>query len=264
MSKLFSNQDYGRVTYKHTTLPIYVTDEFRFWRCVTFHNEFYGKTISDLHKGNLRSYNSANRYSKLFPNRKTSYWADSIDTARAEVKYHDHSNNLLTFFAYDDLTSTFPILPNEEPIIIIDGREIEFQKILLKIESEQELSKGERFIINEIDRQNSDCLVFESIRKENGLNYIFFEKGFNKLSIREVDLKLGDMQGKNNNYISCAVTSDYSPIIENYGKYFLPLAKIRMCEEYLTSNEYLDRNKLHREALERIKKFYLEADNDYE
>lgn len=241
MSELFANQDYGRKIYKHVTLPVYLTDEFRFYRCVSFKNDYYGKTVSELHNGNLRPCNLDNRYSILFPHKRTSYWSDSPQTARAELKYHNPGNNLLTFFAYDDATSSFPILSYDEPLIIIDGREIRFNDILLKIENKQSLTINEQEIINEIDKLSPDCLVFNSLRKKDGLNYIFFEKGFAKLSIREVKLRLGDMPGKNSSCIPCANTSDYAPIIESYGKCFLSLAKIRSCEDYLNSNEFKER-----------------------
>lgn len=107
MSELFQNQDYGVTVLKHRVLPIYKTYEFNFYRCLTFNEKFYGKTVSELHKGNLRPNTPDNRYSKLFPDKKISYWADSPITARAETKYHNRSNDLLTFWAYDDLTSTF-------------------------------------------------------------------------------------------------------------------------------------------------------------
>lgn len=128
---------------------------------------------------------------------------------------------------------------NEE--LLIDGREVGFNNILTKVENKQSLTINEQEIINEIDKLNPDYMVYNSLRKKDGLNYIFFEKGFAKLSIREVKLRLGDMPGKNSSYIPCAITSDYTPIIENYGKCFLSLAKISSREDYLNSNEYKER-----------------------
>lgn len=231
-SKLFKNQDFGISILKHRKLPIYVTNEFNFYRCVTFNETFYGKTVSELHRGNLRSNTPENRHSKLFPDKKISYWADSPITARAEVKHHNHSNNLLTFWAYDDLTSTFPTLENEEPLIIIDGREAGFGLILDKVEKDKQLTDKEQNTIELISEQNPDCLVYKSLRKKGGLNYLFFEKGFNKLSIREVSLRLGDEQGRNTNRIICAGTSDYVPYPENYGMYFMPITQVKICREY--------------------------------
>ena len=181
MSDLFSNQDLGKTIYKHRELPLYVTDEFVFYRCISFRENFYGKTVSELHAGNLRSGTPGNRYSKLFPNERVSYWADSPQTSRAEVKYHNAGNNLLTFWAYDGATSTFPTRADREPLIIIDGRNIGFNKILSKIESDQKLTSGEKNLIVQIASQYPDCLVYESLRRKGGLNFLFFEKGFHKL-----------------------------------------------------------------------------------
>lgn len=86
MSKLFSNHSYLSNVYRHKELPIYMTKEFNFFRCIKFEDTFYGKTISELHSGNLRLNEGIGRYSKLFPNEKISYWADSIGTAQTEVK----------------------------------------------------------------------------------------------------------------------------------------------------------------------------------
>lgn len=241
MSELFKNQDYGITVLKHRELPIYKTYEFNFYRCLTFDEKFYGKTVSELHKGNLRPNTPDNRYSKLFPDKKISYWADSPITARAETKYHNHSNNLLTFWAYDDLASTFPTIENEEPLIIIDGREQNFGLILENVEKEEQLTDKEQDIIKSISEQNPDCLVYESLRNKGGLNYLFFEKGFGKLALREVCLRLGDKSGKNTNRIVCAVTSDYSPCIESYGMYFESLVQVKECSEYKKQEEYLKR-----------------------
>ena len=41
--RAFISQDYGRPIYKHKDLPVYITDEFDFFRCVEFNNEFYEK-----------------------------------------------------------------------------------------------------------------------------------------------------------------------------------------------------------------------------
>ena len=116
----FISQDYGRPIYKHKELPVYITDEFDFFRCVEFKDDFYRKTASSLFNDNLRE--CTGRYSNLFPNQRLSYWADSAATARAEIKKHGAGNNILTFWAYDDGTSTFPTLPDQSPLVIIDGR----------------------------------------------------------------------------------------------------------------------------------------------
>lgn len=111
MGELFPNQSYGRVIYKHTNLPLYQTDEFNFFRCISFSEGFYGKTVSVLHAGNLREGTAENRYALLFGKRKVLYWVDSLQTARAEIKYHNLGNNLISFWAYDDATSTIVRFP---------------------------------------------------------------------------------------------------------------------------------------------------------
>ncbi|WP_201798193.1 hypothetical protein [Lachnotalea glycerini] len=199
-----------------------------------------------MHAGNLRSGTPENRYSKLFPNERVSYWADSPQTSRAEVKYHNADNNLLTFWAYDDATSTFPTRADREPLIIIDGRNLEFNKILHKIESDQKLTSGEKNLIVQIASQYPDCLVYESLRREGGLNFLFFEKGFHKLSIREVRIRLSDYKGKNTNRIVCAGTSDYLPYPENYGMYFRPIAKTKMNLTYQKTEEYKNRSTIYK------------------
>ena len=130
--RAFISQSYGRPIYKHEQLSVYITDEFNFFRCVEFKADFYGKTASTLFNGNLRICSETNRYAKLFPNQKLSYWADSPDTARAEIKKHGAGSNILTFWAYDDGASTFPILQNEELLTIIDGRKTGVQELIDK------------------------------------------------------------------------------------------------------------------------------------
>lgn len=256
MNSLFPNQDFGRIVLKHRELPVYKTNEFVFFRCVCFNDSFYGKTVSELHKGNLRNGTPENRYSKLFPNEKISYWADSPQTARAEVKYHSHTNNLLTFWAYDDATSTFPTIDNDEPLIIIDGRETGFHHILEKIEEGKNLTNDEEKIIELIKKEKPDCLAYTSLRNRCGVNFLFFEKGFKKLSIRQVRLRLGNLKGRNSNMILCADTCDYSPFLKGYGEYFLPLARVNMNNKYIESQEYKERSEVLEKFSKRRREFY--------
>jgi len=256
MNGLFPNQYFGRTILKHRELPIYVTNECIFYRCVCFDDSFYGKTVSELHKGNLRQATPENRYSKLFPNEKISYWADSQQTARAEVKHHNHVNNLLTFLAYDDATSTFPTIDNDEPLIIINGMEAGFHYILEKIEEGKNLSNDEEKTVELIKKENPDCLAYTSLRNKRGVNFLFFEKGFKKLAIREVRLRLGDFKGKNSNRIVCASTCDYTPHLKEYGKYFSPLVKVNMNNKYIECQEYKGRLEVYEKSLKKISEFY--------
>lgn len=229
-----------------------MTDEFSFYRCVTFIENFYGETVSSLHGGNLRKNDGKGRHSRLFPGEKISYWAADVDTARAEVKKHNHSNNLLTFWAYDDATSKFPTITTREPLIIVDGRSFRFEDILSKIENDNKLTFDEQRMIEKISEEKPDCLAYRSHAKKNGVNFLFFEKGFAKLSLREVRLRLGDKQRNSNSKIICAMTSDYRPTVENYGCYFESLAKVKMDNNYLKNTEYLLRKNEFRKSLEHM------------
>lgn len=243
MDKIFTNVSSFSPIYKHVELPIYQTYEFDFFRCVPFDDTFYGRTISELHAGNLRLNNHNGRYSKLFPNEKISYWADSKRTALAEIKKHGSNNNYLTFWSYDDASSSFPTIESKEPIIIIDGIELGFHNILKKIEKNIELNEKEVELIRKVRNQKPDCLIYESEAIDNGKNYLFFEKGFKKLSLREVFLYLGSRRGRNRRTVECSVTCDYAPIIKEYGYYFSPIAKLTYDDNYINTDEYISRTK---------------------
>lgn len=254
MGEFLKSNDYLRPIFKHIDLPVYKTDEFDFFRCIEFDDNFYGKTVSVLHSGNLRK--CEGRYSKLFPNQRISYWADSPVTSRAEIKKHGASNNIITFWAYDDATSTIPITDSEEQLVIVDGRKCGVQDIIDKIDKGRLLSKGEEEHMNQILQQNPDCLVYDSRAYSGGENYIFLEKGFKKLVLRQVSLRLGSRKTKNTQKIICSQSCDYSPIIKNYGCCFNPIAKIGFCEEYLESEEYMLYSENRAKSLERLRKYY--------
>ena len=89
MSDFLPNHYISYDVLKHKTLPIFLTAEFDFYRCVPFNDMFYGKTVSELHQGNLRSRQSWNRYSMLFSGKKVSYWADSKKLPMLKCKNMD-------------------------------------------------------------------------------------------------------------------------------------------------------------------------------
>lgn len=238
MSLIFPNQDYGVEVLTHKTLPIYKTYAFDFYRCIAFKEKYYGKTVSELHSENLRVSRKDNRYSDLFPGQRLSYWADSPQTARAEVKKWGAKNNLLTFWAYDDGSSFVPTKYPAQDLKIIDGFQLEFNAILKKLDKHERLSQSEWKTIDLIAEEEPDCLAYASEAREGSMNFLFFESGFKKLSLREVWLRLGDEKGKNHNKIVCAGTSDYFPYIGAYGKMFLPIAKTTYDNEYRESDEY--------------------------
>jgi hypothetical protein len=148
---------------------VYKTDEFTFYRCVDVSGwDVYKKTVSVLHAGNLKSNDNRGRYSRLFPNEKISYWADSKPTAVAEIKKHGSSKNYLAFRAYDDVSSTFPTLGINESLVIADGRDLNFHNILLKIEQNEELSAEDIDKVELIKNEEPDCLAYQSVVKKDG------------------------------------------------------------------------------------------------
>ena len=235
--RVFKSQAYDKITLKHRDLPIYETSEFDFFRCIEFREDFYGKTASELHNGNLRI--CEGRYSNLFPNQKLSYWANSMETARAEVKKHGAKNNLITFWAYDDNSSTFPTVIDGEDLRIVDGRKCGIQSLIDKVDNGEEITQDEQEILRLIIAEEPDCLSYDSHAVQGGENFIFFEKGFKKLSLRQVRLRLGNRPSKNACRIVCADSCDYTPFPKSYGEYFSPIARVEMDESYLQSEEYL-------------------------
>mgnify|MGYP007027382855 CR=1 FL=1 len=153
----------------------------------------------------------------------------------------------ITFHACDDASSTFPTSDCCEPLVIVDGRESGFAEILDKLDAGMELSGGDQSLIDRIQNEEPDCLMYESHVKKGKFNFLF-EKGFKKLSLREVRLRLeyrDEETGKrkvNGNRICCAETSDYAPYPKEYGRCFLPIAKTAMVDEYLQTDEYIRRS----------------------
>lgn len=237
MSEKFPNQDFGVSIHKHKNLPIFETNSFDFFRCIPFNESFYGKSVMELHNGNLRIKKAGNRYSNIFPGQKLSYWADSPQTARAEVKHWGANNNLITFWAYDDGSSSIPTIYPPEPLYIIDGREIEFNKILIKQNNGEKLNSKEQDIVDSIAYEKPDCLAYESEQRQGGMNYLFFEQGFKKLSLRQVSLRLGSEPSKNYNKVICATGSDYSPYLKGYCAMFMPKAKVEYNDNVANSDD---------------------------
>lgn len=231
---------------QHGTLPVYTTDEFNVYRCVQFTDSLYGKTVSELHEGNLRrNTNQDNRYSSFLNKYKLSYWADSPYAAREEVKKGGATNNLLTFWGYDDGASSFPTIDPRNPITLVDGLEIGFHELLLKIENQSPLSADDENLIAAIEEQSPDCLIYKSATTLGARNFMFFEKEFKKIALREVRLRLGDRRVANSGLIICAGTSDYSARLEEYGKYFERFARVKMDKKYLNSEEFKMRKKIN-------------------
>lgn len=244
MSQLFPNQYWGMDILKHKELPILQSHDFNFFRCLEFSEQYYGKTIRELHSGNLRVSRKDNRYSSLFPEQKLSYWADSPQTARAEVKKWGAGKNLLTFWAYDDGSSFVPTVYPADYLRIIDGIHFGFDKILKKVGNNENLSVDEQNYIEKIALEEPDCLAYKSETRKNGICFLFFEHGFRKLSLREVSLRLGDYPGKNSAKVPCAITGDFVPVLKSYGYYFSPKAKIKYNTQYENTDEYILRKQV--------------------
>lgn len=249
--RLFISQDYGQDVYKHKKYPIYITQEFDFFRCVEFNESFYGVLAIDFFENNLRFSNG--RYSKLFPNQKLSYWADSADTARAEIKRHGSSNNIVTFWAYDDCSSTIPCMTNSLPLKILDGRGNYIQDIFDKISNDEKLTKKEETEIRNILNEKFDAVAYFSHAFPGGENFIFFESGFRKLALRQIRLRFGRKDGGSHCRIVCADGCDYDPYPKAYGECFAPKARIIFNEKFLKDKRYLDMEKNAHQSF--IKKF---------
>ena len=256
--RLVYNQDFGQKIEKHVKYPIYKTDCFRFYRCLKFDQQFYGVTVSALHAGNLRE--SDYRYSDIFE-QKVSYWAADESVAMSEMKKNHCKGqgigDYLMFWAYDDRSSTFPTRVNQDKLIVIDGVSIDgLQPLLEKIDNKQGLTCKDRQLIKDIMEAKPDCLMYESKAKKHGVNYLFFESGFAKLSLREVSLHIGKGTNRRKGSIVCAYGNDYCPIVENYGKYFDKILKTKFDESYLGTTEYKTRKAVFERSKEEIRKAY--------
>ena len=253
MSELFPNQDFFIPSTHHDTLPLIKTSEFVFYRGIEFCDSMYGKTVSQLHAGNLRVSRNTNRYSNFFIGQKLSYWADSPDTVNAEMNKWKQKKDRIIFWAYDDASSTFSTVYPQQRLLIIDGREIGFHKILKKLESHEILKKSEQELIDKIAGYEPDCLAYKSVVHAQGVNYLFFEHGFKKLSLREVRLKLGERKAKNRSRIVCAGSSDYTPYIEKYGYMFMPIARTVYDSSYENTDEYKLRKQVWEYSLKKMR-----------
>ena len=52
--------------------------------------------------------------------------------------------------------------------------------------------------------------------------------------------------------MTCAVTSDFNPVLEGYGYYFFPIAKTKYDDKYMTSDEYILRKQVEDYSHEQI------------
>lgn len=172
-------------------------------------------------------------------------------TARAEVKKHGAGCNLLTFWAYDDASSFEPCLGGEEMLCIVDGRSSGIQKLIMKVDKGSELTSEEKKIIDDILKEPIDAIAYDSEAYPGGENFIFLERGFKKLALREIRLRFGRKDGGGHNFICCAASSDYTPYPKEYGKFFLPKCKVGYDVNYENSEECIERENNIRAVLDR-------------
>lgn len=246
--------------------PIFESLEWDFYRCVDigdlFNSFLYNKSIWRLFRDNLRLNNQDNtgRYSHLFEQDKISYWARSLDVARKEMKKHNNnSKNYIIFHAYDDTSSNSPKVKNSNTLKLIDGSDSNMSKILKKWDNKIELNNNEKKLIHRIITKDPDGLVYESIiakdRREQeekrlkltqynsiipekNLNFIFFERGFNKLLLKDIKLYIGD--GNNKKEVQLAYGSDYIPLLKNYRLCFKYKAKLKEITNFEDSEDFIE------------------------
>lgn len=247
------NQYMDGAVLRSCVLPVFDADGLWFYRCVVFDDCMYGRTVSELHAGNLRVPGPlANRHSRLFSDRKVSYWADTKVGAIGEVrKWNGNAvRNRLIFMAYDDLSSTFPMMGVTSRLRIIDGRSLGFDRILEKDSKNKCLSQAEQQLVDAVLAESPDGLVYKSHTKSGHVNFLFFESGFNKLALRSVGLWL---DGRKRRLIECAHGSDYSPDLEHYGDMFMRVAKVKADVSYLFTEEYLARKRNYEQSVRMYK-----------
>ncbi len=69
---------------------------------------------------------------------------------------------------------------DQEPLVLVDARDLEIQAIIDKVDNAAPLNKAELELLRMIKAQDPDCLVYKSHARAGGENYLFYEKGFNK------------------------------------------------------------------------------------
>lgn len=242
MTRNFQNRSLLSSTYEHHSLPVLKTSEFTFYRSVSLEDWVYNKTVSELHRGNLRENDNKGRHSKLFPKQKISYWASNPETAFKEIKKHGAGDDYIQFEAYDDPSSAFPTIAEPSALTIVDGDEIGFAEILSKIENDIDLDSKEVDIIEQITHEKPDCLAYTSIADPKGTNFLFFEKGFRKLSISNVKLFFVNESTRYSNVIHCVVSTDYMPDPKKYGDYFKSKTEVDSDIKYTETDEYKERS----------------------
>lgn len=87
-------------------------------------------------------------------------------------------------------------------------------------------------------------MMYEPHVKKGKRNFLFFEKGFGKLSLQKVSLRLEHRDEKtgepktSDSAIQCAWGCGYTPIQDSYGECSLSIAEKAMIDERLETNEH--------------------------
>lgn len=235
-NRLFDSQAYNQIIYKHRKFPIYITKEFDFFRCVPFDENMYGVPAYNLFINNLRK--SDGRYSKLFGDSKVSYWCNSPDVARAEVRKHKDAKDTLMFWAYDDFSSFVPCREDSDFLHILDARSTDIANLIEKIDKNEQVSEKERNFFKELMKEEIDAIAYQSKAVDKGENFIFNERGFAKLALKWIRLRFSKLNGGSSNRIWIVCNGDYNPYVEAYAEFFAPKCCIKKDKKFLETEEF--------------------------
>lgn len=84
------------------------------------------------------------------------------------------------------------------------------------------------------------------------MNFLFFEHGFKKLSLKEVSLSLDGEKENNHSKIICADDRYYIPKLLSYGEMFLPDAQTGKDADYNKTDEYKLRSQVFLNSVQRF------------
>lgn len=234
---MIKNTNDYRIVRRHNQLPIYMIGDGTFFKCREFSHSSYGKTISMLHAENLKNMDNENPLTQLFPGEKLSYWSSKKKCAREKNKAQASSNSVITFEAYDDASAFCPTTDYDYGLYVVDGNDPMIYKILDKTNKKIGLNEDEKELMKTILDTKPDGIAYSSELNMN-TDFIFFERGFDKLSLKTVHIRIDRNNAKE---IYCAISSDYNADCKSYGYYFEPVLRKKYDASYEQSEEYLRR-----------------------
>lgn len=56
-----------------------------------------------------------------------------------------------------------------------------------------------------------------------------------------------------NGKVTCVIASDFRPVLEGYGYYFSPIARVKYDDKYIESDEYILRKQVEEYSYEKIR-----------